>query len=101
MKRKRLKPDARKDDVLAAALPLAEAHGFANLTREQVGQAAGVTGPVLSYHFGTMPQFRRDLMRYAVKVESLAVIAQGLTAGDPYAKKAPEDLRRRALDSLL
>lgn len=97
----RMKPEARKEDILAAALPLAVRHGYSRLTRQQIAAAAGVSGPVLNYHFGTMPQFRRDLMRYAIKEETLAVIAQGLTAGDQQARKASEALRRRALDSLL
>lgn len=99
MKQKRLKPDARKEDILAAALPLAETDGYANLTREQIGVAAGVSGPVLNYHFGTMAQFRRALMRYAVKVECLKVVAQGLINGDADLVEG-DPLRRRALDSL-
>ena len=96
-----MKPEKRKEDVLAAALPLAEEHGYNNVTRNQIAQAAGVSGSSIHYYFGTIGQLRRDLMRHAVKEESLAVIAQGLTAGDPQAQKAPEELRRRALDSLL
>lgn len=98
---KRLKPEARKEHILATALLLAEAQGYARLTREQITTAAGVTGPVLSHHFGTMPQFRRSLMQYAIEKESLAVVAQGLAAGDPQAQGASEALRRRALDGLL
>lgn len=101
MKHKRLKPDARKEDILAAALPLAERHGYANLTRNQIADAAQVSGPVLNYHFGTMAQLRRDIMRHAIKSECLAVVAQGLSARDGQAQKAPEALRRRALDSLV
>lgn len=101
MKQQRLKPDARKEDILAAALPLAVAHGYLKITREQVGRAAGVSGPVLNYHFGTMVQFRRDLMRYAVRVGSLKVVAHGLAVGDEQAKKAPEALKREALEALL
>lgn len=101
MKQKRLKTEARKEDILAAALPLAELLGYAKLTRDQIAEAALVSGPTLHYHFGTMVDFRRDLMRYAVRHENLRVIAQGLTANDPQAAKAPEAVRRRALDSFL
>lgn len=101
MKKQRLRPAARKEDLLAAALPLAEMAGYTKITREQVGRAAGVSGPVINYHFGTMAQFRRDLMRYAVEAGSLKVVAQGLSSGDAQAQKAPEALRRLALGSLL
>lgn len=101
MTNKRLKPDARKEDLLAAALPLAAERGYTRVTRNDIAQRAGVSGPVIHYHFGTMAQFQRELMRYAVLKENLAVVAQGLAAGDKQAKKAPEVIRRRALDSLL
>jgi len=101
MKRRHVKSEARKEDILAAALPLAERYGYDRISREQITTAAGVTGPVLNYHFGTMLQFRRDLMRYAVKSENLAVVAQGIAAKDPKALKAPKDLRHRAIFSLL
>lgn len=101
MKRTRLKPEARKEDILAAAVPLAVKLGYSNVSREKIAEAAGVSGAVLNYHFGTMLQFRRDLMRYAIKQKALAIIAQGLSSGDAQAVKAPEDLRRLALDSLM
>lgn len=101
MTTRRIKSDAKKEDILAAALPLAEANGYTKVTRDQIGQAAGCGGTVLHYHFGTMAAFRRELMRYAVARGSYAVIAQGLAAGDKYAKKAPEETRRRALQLLM
>lgn len=101
MKRKRLKPDARKNDVLSLALRLAATRGYNRITRDQVAKAAGVTGPALTYHFGSMGQFRRQLMRLAVSEGCLAVVAQGLAAGDPQALKAPESLRRRAVEAML
>lgn len=101
MKQQRLKPAARKEDILAVALPLAEDEGYDNITRAQVGAAAGVSGPVLNYHFGTMSQFKHDLMAYAIKAESLSVVAQGLSKGDEQAKGAPKALRRKALASLM
>jgi len=99
VKQRRLKPDARKEDILGAALPLAERDGYTKLTREQIGEAAGVSGPVLNYYWGTMAQFRRALMRYAVQVECLPVIAQGVISGEANLAEG-DSLRRRALDSL-
>lgn len=97
----RLKPEARKEDLLAVALVLAESGHYTNVTRGEVAKAAHVSGPVLNYHFGTMAQFRRDLMRYAIRMESIKVLAQGLSIQDPQAVRAPSELKRRALDALL
>lgn len=101
MKRTRLKPEARKTDILEAAVLLARETGYTNVTREQIAERVGVSGPAIQYHFGNMAQLRRDLMRRAVKAGDLAVIAQGLAAADPQARKADEGLQRRALDALV
>jgi len=100
MKQTRMKPDARKEEILAAALPLAVAHGYAKVTRDQIAAAAKVSGPTLHYHFGTIAQLRRDLMRYAVRESCLRVIAQGILVRDPQAMKADVGLRRQAMGSL-
>lgn len=94
---KRLKPAARKDDILAAALPLAEVKGYENLTRNEVAQAAGVSGPTVMYHFGTVGALKAAIVRYAVEKESLRVVAQAVIAGVTF----EEDLARRALGSLI
>lgn len=95
-KQTRMKPAARKEDILKAALSLAEGYGYTQLTRKQVGAAAGVSGTAVQYHFSTMPKFRRELMRYAVKQRNAVVVAQGLAVRDPQALKADEDLRHAA-----
>jgi|AntDeeMinimDraft_4_1070355.scaffolds.fasta_scaffold05921_2 AcrR family transcriptional regulator len=100
MKQTRMKTEARKEDILAAALPLAERHGYTNITRDQIAAAAKVSGPTLHYHFGTIAQLRRDLMRYAVREVCLRVIAQGLMIRDPQAMKAGAELRRQAMGSV-
>jgi AcrR family transcriptional regulator len=97
MKQVRMKPDARKEDIMAAALPLAERKGYNRITRDEIALAAKVKGPVLHYHFGSMEQFRRSLMRYAVKHRCLRVIAQGIVANDAQALKVDEATRREAL----
>lgn len=100
MKKQRLKADVRKDEILAAAVKLAAKGHYNSVTREQIAQAVGVTGPAVQYHFGSMPQLKRAIMRAAVAAGNLKVIAQGLVAGDKYAKAAPEELRTKALKAL-
>lgn len=101
MKQKRMRPEARKEEILAAAVALAVVHGYSQVTRDQIAQAAKVSGPTLHYHFGTIAQLRRDLMRYAVRnadtAGCLRVIAQGLVANDTQAAKASPDVRAKAM----
>lgn len=92
----RLKPAERRKQILEAAVPLAEKFGYNALTRDLIAEEAGVSGSVLNYHFSTMARFKRALVRHAVKVENLTIIAQAVLGGE----KIPMGLRRRALDSL-
>ena len=101
MKIKRMRPEARKQDILAAALPLAERLGYDKISRSQIAEAAQVSGPAVQYHFGTMQQLRRDLMRLAIREGCLKVIAQGVLADDPQVAKASSELRRAALAAFL
>ena len=101
MKNKRLKPDVRKAEILAAAIIVAELKGYTSITRDDIAAAVGISGPGVLYHFKTMTQFRGALMRYAVKQKRLRVIAQGLVLQDPHACRASNELQRQAKDSIV
>lgn len=97
---RRLTPeDKRKqrEAILDAAVEVSKNHGYAHITREQVAQQAGISPALVSSYLGTVPKFRRDVMRRAVAVEALEVIAQGLVIKDPHAMKADEELKQRAI----
>ncbi len=101
MSKRRFKPEVRKDSIIAAALALSTETHYREVTRDQIGTRCGITGTAVMYHFKTMQQLRREIMRAAVKQERLRVIAQGLTCGDAHAQRAPDDLQRRALDAVV
>jgi AcrR family transcriptional regulator len=101
MKQKRMEPEARKDEILDAALAMAAECGYTNLTRDAVALRVGVASTTVQYHFQTMGQFRVEVMRAAVKQRCLVVVAQGMAARDPQALKADEDLRIAAAGSML
>lgn len=91
----------KRSDILAAALITASTSGgWSKLTREKVGLQAGCAPSLISNYFGTMVTFRRTIMRAAIVHQNLSVIAQGLAAGDKYARKAPEALKQQALSTL-
>lgn len=102
MKPRQIKLEARERiaQILRAALDVAEKVGYNRMTRDEIAALAGIPPTLINYHMGTMPDLRRDVMREAVRVERLPVIAQGLAHRDRHAMKAPEDLRRRALQAL-
>ena len=95
------KNNMRRDAVLAAAINLATRDGFSNITRDGVAKQAGVGAGTVNLYYGTVPQLKRDVMRTAIKQKLLPIIAQGIAARDPRALRAPDDLKRQALESLL
>jgi AcrR family transcriptional regulator len=100
MTHSRLPVESRKTEILAAALTLAEKHGYTSLTRDQVARRANVVGPTVTHHFGDMGGFRKALMGFAVERQNTVVVAQGLALRDPIARKAPVALRKKALATL-
>ena len=96
----KLEARARITQILTAALEIAPARGYARLTREDIATRAKVPPSLITYHFGTMPELRRKIMREAVRVKCLPVIAQGIACRDRIALKAPQDVQALALDSL-
>lgn len=101
MTKKRQRPDDRKYQILTAALAVAERPGgFAKLTRESVAKEVGCAEALISRYFGTMISLRRTVMRSAILTKNLAIVAQGLAAGDSHALKAAPDLKVRALNTL-
>lgn len=89
-----------KDRVLAMALVIAHRDGFTAVKRNMIAAALGVSERLVTYHFPTMPQLRRDVMRAAVRCCELRVIGQGLAMRDRHALKASDALKDQAIKSL-
>lgn len=101
MKKKRLHPDDRKNQILTAAITIArKPGGWSRLTRSAVAIEAGCTDGLVSLYLGTMVNARRTIMRAAIANEELSIIAQGLATGDKCAHKADPLLKARALATL-
>lgn len=83
-------------ELLDAALSLAAAQGWSNLTRDGIARTAGVSYGLVTQRLGTMDAIRRSVMRAAVKQRNVAVVAEGLALRDRQACKADADLRELA-----
>lgn len=91
---------AHRAKLLALALDMAEADHYTRVTRDGLAKAGGVANGIVTATFGTMTQFRRDLMRHAVAEGRLRVIGQGLAQGCQYAAKASPEVRQAAMQAL-
>ncbi len=107
----KLAPADRKKQILDEALRQAAKVGYQNIKRADVAAALGVSPALVSLHFSTMPQLKRDVMRAAVVAVSdtnmnrmrwpaFRVLAQGLVAKDRHALRAPQTAKDNALATL-
>jgi AcrR family transcriptional regulator len=87
-------------EILEAGIALAKRDNYNRITRDALAKRAGCSPALVSAYFGTMVQFRRSLMRHAVDREIVEVVAQGLVDRNPYARKAPDELRQKAMASV-
>ena len=94
----RADPTLRKDQILNVALDLAKGHGYHKITREAVAYHANVSAGLVSRYFNTMKQLRRAVMRAAIHREIPEIVAQGIANNDDHAKKAPVELKQKALE---
>ena len=90
----------RTEHILEVALDISERDGFGKLSRTSIAEECGISESLIAYHFGTMSDFKRTVMRHAIKHERLRIIAEGLAIRDIHAAKAPDELKARALASL-
>lgn len=91
---------ARDEQILTAALALAETGNYRDLTRAAVAAAADVSPGTVSNWAGDMDGLRGMVMAAAVTRHVLAVVAQGLAVRDPIALAAPDGLKADALATL-
>lgn len=98
--RTRSDPKVRTNEILAAAILDAEKRGFQNITIRSLANHVGCSRALIHIYFNTIVQLKRSVMRYAIKDENLLIIAQGLVAKDPTARKASEELKDKAIASV-
>lgn len=77
-----------RDAVLQVARDLFTSKGFASTTVRQVCQAAGVTAPVLYYHFGSKEGLFEAVVKDALSLDAFCDILREEVAGstDPWTK---------------
>lgn len=100
MKYKRLNPKVRKGEILAAAIELAKTEGYGHISRRRIADLAGTSPPLITRYFKNMDELREAVMREAIQIPALHVVAQGLVSGCPIARAAPEQVRLDALASI-
>jgi DNA-binding transcriptional regulator YbjK len=97
----RLDPKERREQIMQAAIEAAKQHGIQNMQRDQIADIAKCGESTINKYYNTMTQLRRDVMRRAIKDEVYEVIAQGLMYKDPRALKLSDDIKKKALETMI
>jgi AcrR family transcriptional regulator len=90
-----------KTEILSAAIELAQSQGLNEVSREQIAALAKCSTGAVNLHFGTMQNLRRAIVGESIRIRNLNIIAQALVMGDPRARRAPDELKREALQSVM
>ena len=108
-KKEYLKKDARRDQILSAAMDIALTDGYDKLTRDGVADRANVAAGQVNRIFNTMPQLKRAVMRSTVaqlemnpsNQRLLLILATGLSYRETPALNAPQELKQASLQLLM
>ena len=102
-KPQRLKPEERREQILAEALRQATVGHYTTITRDSVMDALGISGPALFYYFKSVGELKRAIVQRAVDEENLAVVGQAAIANDVNVggHLIPPVLRARAFNYLI
>lgn len=95
MTRIRLQPDDRKQQLMEAALVLANKYGIKALTRVAIAAETGTTDGLVNRYFGNRAKMRAEVIAEAVKRKHVRTVAWALTQGFAI-KDAPRQLMRDA-----
>jgi len=88
----RVRRRSRRDEILDIAVGLFASRGYHGVSMDDIGAAAGVTGPALYHHFAG---------KEAMLVAALAPVSQGLLEGGRVRVTANPDAPKAALESLV
>lgn len=94
----RMKPEARRENILAVAMDVAIKHGYDKVTRERVATQAGISTGLVNHAYGTMGQLQRAVMRAAIQREILPIVSYGLGIGCKHAHSASNELKYKAME---
>ncbi|MEU7609148.1 TetR/AcrR family transcriptional regulator [Micromonospora sp. NPDC049204] len=83
---------SRKDEILEIAVGLFAARGYHGVSMDDIGAAAGVTGPALYHHFAG---------KEAMLAAALIPVSEGLLAGGRERAAGHPDAPREVLESLI
>lgn len=95
--RNRVDPQLRRDQILSFGVIVARKVGYHRLTRDDVAIEIGVSKPTISYHFTSIAKLRNEILKTAIKLNDLEVMAQGFMNKDIQIQKLSATIKKQIL----
>jgi hypothetical protein len=95
------KKSYKKALMLAEGVKLAEKGHFLKITRDEVAEAVKCSPSLIQIYFGSIDKYRTALIKEAIRINSLPVIAQGIVSGSIPTKALSKNRKSEALGFFL
>lgn len=98
-----MKRDERKQAIVSMGVKLAESSGgrLDRVYPRDIAEALEFSRNLVVFYFHTTEQLHRALLGEAIRVGSLPVIAQALINNEKRVHRLPDELKRKAIESIL
>lgn len=80
---KRKHPADRREDILNAAITLARDGNLYTMSGHQIAKQADCARALVNYYYATINTLRAYVIRWAVRHDDAAIMAQAMLKGDP------------------
>jgi len=96
----RMNPIKRREQILATGLKFCEQNHYLTLTGNAIADKLGVRPSLTWHYFGDLKNFRRQILKEAIKRQNLTIIAQMMVKRDRALAKAPPELLQKAIEKI-
>src|SRR5690348_13521835 len=87
-RRRKLTQAQRKQEILDAAIKIAEKNGYLSLKREIVAEVSGASSACVSWYFNPIKKLIHAVLEEALAQENLSILIQAVSNGDKKTIKA-------------
>lgn len=95
MKNKKQPSDARREQILTAAVTVAKSVGYNHIQRADIAAQANCATGTVNHYFGTMTQLKRAVMRHAIVERIDEIIMQGIACNDAQVNKLSAEVKQQ------
>jgi AcrR family transcriptional regulator len=95
--RSRLDPTERKKQIIEQAMKLSESIGYKNITRGMIAAKLKISGALITKYFKNTQNLKKCVLKEAIKLEKINILAQGMGNRDSLVLKLPELLKEKVI----